>query len=141
MVVGQTGFENAHVIADYSGKFKPAEWAQKVADAYELHGADAVVAEVNQGGDLVESNLKNHHQSMNVKQVRATRGKHVRAEPVAALYERGLITHARKMENLESQMLEWVPGVGPSPDRVDALVWALTELLINKAPQVSFGVV
>jgi len=141
VVVGLTSRETAHVIADYSGRYKPSEWAQKVADAYDLHRADAVVAETNQGGDLVENNLKNHHQGMKIKQVKATRGKHVRAEPVAALYEQNKITHAFKLEDLEGQMLDWVPGVGPSPDRVDALVWALTELLINRPPQISFGVV
>lgn len=141
IVVGMTGPDTGHVIADYSGKYKPSEWAHKVADAYELHGADCVVAETNQGGDLVESNLKNHHQSMNVKQVRATRGKHVRAEPISALYEQNKVTHAHKLDDLEGQMLEWVPGVGPSPDRVDALVWALTDLLVNKGPQISFGVI
>ena len=139
VVVGMIGDDQAHVIADYTGKYKPSEWAQKVADAYDLHRADVVVAETNQGGDLVESNLKNHHQNMNIEQVRATRGKHVRAEPVAALYEQGKITHEPGLEELESQMLEWVPGVGDSPDRVDALVWALTDLLVNRAPKISFG--
>ena len=100
-----------------------------------------MVAETNQGGDLVEANLKNHHQGMKVKQVKATRGKAVRAEPVASLYEQNLITHAKGLDELESQMLEWVPGIGDSPDRVDALVWGLTELLINRGPQISFGVI
>jgi len=139
IVIGRTAVDKAHVIADYSGKYKPSEWAQKVADAYDIHQADCVVAETNQGGDLVESNLKNHHQGMKVEQVRATRGKHVRAEPVASLYEQNLITHERGLEDLETQMLEWVPHIGPSPDRVDALVWGLTEMLIHRKPQVSFG--
>jgi len=140
VVIGQTSDDQAHVIADYSGRYKPSEWAQKVADAYDMHYADAVVAEVNQGGDLVESNLKNHHVGMNVKQVRATRGKHIRAEPVASLYEQNKVTHARGLDDLEGQMLEWVPGVGPSPDRVDALVWGLTELLVHRSPQIHFGI-
>ena len=139
VVVGQCGNDEAHVIADYSGKYKPSEWAEKVVDAYELHQADAVIAETNQGGDLVEMNLRNARRTMNVKQVRATRGKHIRAEPIAALYEQGKVSHGDKLEELEDQMLEWVPGVGESPDRVDALVWALTELLLGKETSISFG--
>jgi phage terminase large subunit-like protein len=74
-----------------------------------------------------------------VEEVRATKGKHVRAEPVVALYEQGLIEHAPGLGELEEQMMSWVPNVSPSPDRVDALVWALHNLALSSKPCLSIG--
>ena len=112
----------------------PAVWADAVVDAAEKWGADRVVAEVNQGGDLVEAILRQRAPNLSYKAVRATRGKIVRAEPVAALYEQGRVMHAGHFDALEDQMQEMTQagfiGRG-SPDRVDALVWAITDLILD----------
>ncbi|MXQ07646.1 ATP-binding protein [Alphaproteobacteria bacterium GH1-50] len=116
----------------------PAGWAKAAVDAAERHGADRIVAEVNQGGDMVESVIRQIDPAAAVAKVRATRGKAVRAEPVAALYERGRVGHLAGLGPLEDQMAlmsrTGFQGKG-SPDRVDALVWALWDLLIEGARQ------
>jgi predicted phage terminase large subunit-like protein len=118
-----------YVLADRSrGRAKPAEWARRVAAAYEMFDADRVVAEVNQGGEMVASVLHHVAPTLPVRQVRATRGKRVRAEPVAALYEQGRVSHVAPMPELEDQMCNYSGG-GKSPDRLDALVWAVTDLM------------
>lgn len=125
---------NAIVLADHSfGPASPEAWAGVVARAYEEFEADAVIAEANQGGDMVASVLKAAHAALPVKLVRASRGKHVRAEPVAALYAARRVTHAGRFPALEDQMCGFgAPGgSNNSPDRVDALVWAVTALLLN----------
>ncbi len=97
--------------------------------------ADCIVAEVNQGGELVAQMLRQVSPGVPVRMVRATRGKFLRAEPVAALYERGLVAHVGMWPELEDQMCDFGPGGlsnGASPDRLDALVWALTELMLNE---------
>jgi len=100
--------------------------------------ADRVVAEVNQGGEMVEAVLRQQAPMLPVKSVHATRGKTVRAEPIAALYEQGRVFHVPNLRALEEQMAEMTltgfEGKG-SPDRVDALVWALTDLMIDPAAQ------
>jgi phage terminase large subunit-like protein len=107
----------------------PNEWARQVVALYRAHDADRVIAEVNNGGDLVEANVRNVEATIPFTQVRATRGKAVRAEPVSALYEQKRVRHVGVLAKLEDQMCEWDPGMpGKSPDRVDALVWGLTEL-------------
>lgn len=112
----------------------PHVWAQAALDAMARHGADRLVAEVNQGGDLVESVIRQIDPMVSFKAVRATRGKVARAEPVAALYEQGRVRHCRGMAELEDQMCQMTAqgfrGRG-SPDRVDALVWAMTDLMIE----------
>jgi len=136
IIVAASYGEKAIVIEDKTIKpAKPLEWAGKVAQAYKAHDADAVVAEVNQGGDMVSQMIKQVNPEISVISVRATRGKWVRAEPVAALYARGLISHRHGLDELEDEMCAFgVNGLsdGHSPDRVDALVWALTELMLNK---------
>ena len=111
----------------------PVGWAEAAIQAMERHGADRLVAEVNQGGDLVESVIRQIDPLVPFTAVRATRGKAARAEPVAALYEQGRVAHARGLNRLEDQMCQMTArgfqGQG-SPDRVDALVWALHELMI-----------
>ena len=135
IVAGQVG-ERAVVLADRSIKpAKPLAWAHRVAATYKAFNADAVVAEVNQGGDLVTDLIHQIDPDMPVIAVRATRGKWVRAEPVAALYARGLVSHLKGLSELEDEMCAFgANGLsdGHSPDRVDALVWALTELMLNK---------
>lgn len=116
---------------------EPNVWARAVRSAYGDHSADRVVAEVNQGGDLVVTVLKQIDPTMPVRTVRATRGKWLRAEPVAALYAEGRVVHAGRFSELEEQMCAFGAdgrSGGRSPDRLDALVWAVTDLLIDPPP-------
>lgn len=117
------------VLADRSKHSSPQAWGAAVVNAYHEYRADRVVAEVNNGGDLVEIMLKGFGERIPYKAVRASRGKLVRAEPVAALYERGLVHHVGRFGQLEDQMRTYQGrDTEKSPDRMDALVWALTEL-------------
>ena len=98
--------------------------------------ADRIVAEVNMGGDLVEQLLRTQDSTISYKSVRAMRGKALRAEPIAALYERGKVWHATGLSQLEDQLCAFVPGQSTkSPDRLDALVWALTDLMLTPSPK------
>lgn len=129
----------AYVLEDASVSGKsPTEWAQAAIDAMARHGAERLVAEVNQGGDLVESVVRQIDPLVPYRAVRASRGKVARAEPVAALYEQGRVLHRRGLGRLEDQMCQMTAqgysGRG-SPDRVDALVWALSDLVIGPAAQ------
>lgn len=120
------------VDGDYSGKFSPAGWAQKAMHAYNEHNADAIVIETNQGGDMAESVLRNTGFKGRVVRVHASKGKFARAEPVAALYEQGRVAHRGNLYTLENQLMEYVPATSKkSPDRMDALVWGITELGIG----------
>jgi len=116
----------------------PSEWASVAVQAYHRHGADRIVAEVNQGGDLVEEVVRQIDETVAFSPVHARRGKVIRAEPVAALYEQGRVAHVKGLNALEDQMglmaRRGFEGRG-SPDRVDALVWALTELIIKPVAQ------
>jgi len=117
------------VLSDRSGRYTPDEWARVVAHEVDRWGADRVVAEVNNGGDMVGAVLRAADVATRVRQVHATRGKAMRAEPVAALYEQGRVWHLPGLATMETQMVEYVPGVtAKSPDRLDATVWALTSL-------------
>lgn len=131
--VEQTG--RAVVLADCSAEgLSPAGWAQEVVKAYRRFSADRVVAEVNQGGEMVAAMLRSIDQTLPLTEVRATRGKFTRAEPVAALYEQGRVAHAGRFSALEDQMCDFGPdglSGGRSPDRLDALVWALTALMLE----------
>lgn len=122
----------AYIIEDLSGVYSPDKWANVVARAYNMHDCDRVIAEVNNGGDLVESNLRSIDRNISYKAVRASKGKFIRAEPIAALYEQGKVFHCEKFAKLEHQMTTWTPLTEKSPDRVDALVWGLTELMIKQ---------
>ena len=131
-----------YVIADGTvSAARPAVWAARVAQLYARHQADAVIAEVNQGGDMVAAVLSEVNGAIAVREVRATRGKWLRAEPVSALYEQGRVRHVGALPELEDEMCDFgLDGLssGRSPDRVDALVWALTALMLREAaePQV-----
>ena len=121
----------AYVLDDRSmGRLSPLAWAKRVAGCYRAHEADRIVAEANMGGDMVGTVMRQEMPEAPIRLVRATRGKRVRAEPIAALYERGLVHHVGAFAKLEDQMCDWVPGA-KSPDRLDALVWALTELMLK----------
>jgi phage terminase large subunit-like protein len=127
------------VLADRSGHYTPTEWAQAAIALYRQHKADRIVAEVNNGGDMVEATLRMVDPNVAYTGVHATRGKVVRAEPVAALYEQGRIHHIGAFPTLEDQMCGFTPDLdrktaGFSPDRVDSLVWALTDLLVEPMP-------
>ena len=119
----------------------PAVWAAAVVAAYHDSGADRIVAEVNQGGDLVSTLIAQFDAAAPVRQVRATRGKWLRAEPIAALYAQGRVAHVGTLATLEAQMCAFDASgqaSGRSPDRVDALVWALTDLMLDRpgAPRI-----
>ncbi len=138
VVAGVGGDGRAYVIADASVEgCSPESWARAVAAAATVHDADKVVAEANNGGAMVESVLRAADERLPVKLVHASRGKVARAEPVAALYEAGRVAHRGAFAQLEDEMCGLLTGggyVGPgrSPDRADALVWALTELMLGK---------
>lgn len=131
IVVGKVA-KHSYVLEDLSGTYTPDQWARKVKYAYDKWDANAVVAERNYGGDLVKSNLRSLDPFMYVKEVRATRGKVVRAEPVVGRYEQGRVFHVAgaNLAKLEEEQVSWVPSDtrSPSPNRVDALVWAETDL-------------
>jgi phage terminase large subunit-like protein len=126
--LGESG--TVYITGDHSGKYPPQVWANKVAGL----DADVIVAEVNQGGDLVTQTLVAAGCGQRVKQARASKGKQARAEPVSVLYERGRVKHVGTFPALEDQAASWVPGEGPSPDRVDALVWAVSHLVRSPRP-------
>ena len=120
-----------YVLSDESeGGLSPDGWASKVVSTYDRLAADRIVAEVNFGGDMVESTIRAIDENVSYENVRASRGKAIRAEPIAALYERGRVFHTSVMTELEDQMCLWAPDEGWSPDRMDALVWALSELML-----------
>ena len=135
IVAGLGGDRHAYVLADRTRETAtPAQWARAAVAAYHAFEADVLVAEVNQGGDMVRAIVEQIDASVSYRAVRATRGKWIRAEPVAALYEQGRVRHVGQMPALEDQMCEFVDGsIGGaySPDRVDALVWALTHLMLD----------
>jgi hypothetical protein len=137
------GQDHVYVLADYSAKMPAAEWSAKAVSAYYEWEADSIVAEVNYGGDMVANTITQIDGRVPVEIVRATRGKAVRAEPVVALYRNhaGLhrIHHVGDLPGLEDEQCQWVPGQGPSPNRVDALVWAVFSLVIDKVPKLETG--
>jgi len=130
VAAGIDGAGVIHVLRDASCRKAPLEWAAEVVRLYRELDADLVAGEVNNGGDLIESLLRQLADDLNFRAVRATRGKILRAEPVAALYSRGLVRHAGEFPELEEQMLGYSPfACAKSPDRLDALVWAVSELV------------
>jgi phage terminase large subunit-like protein len=130
VVAGIDSQGRGYVLEDRSLKASPSEWAAAAVTGYHVHKADRIVAEANQGGDMISHTIRTVDASVPVKLVRASRGKRTRAEPVAALYEQGRVAHAGLFPELEDQLCTWTPD-GPSPDRLDALVWALTELMVT----------
>ena len=124
---------HGYVLGDHSMRGSPDSWARKVVMLYREYEADCVVAEVNQGGDLVEQVIRQVDPTVPVRKVRAARGKYARAEPIAALYEQGRVHHVGVFPQLEDQICTWTPDSRDgSPDRMDALVWALHDLDVAK---------
>lgn len=143
VVVGKGVDGRAYVLEDLTCKLSPAGWGRRAVEAYHNHKADRIVAERNYGGAMVENTIRVIDPRVSYREVIATRGKAVRAEPVAALYEQGRVTHVGPLSDLEDQMCQMASdgyvGEG-SPDRVDALVWATTDLMLNEiAPRAVFG--
>lgn len=124
---------HGYVLSDVSGKMTPDGWVQQVVKAYHQHSADRVVAEINNGGNLVGYALRTVGKHIPYKELHASRGKRTRAEPVAALYEQGKVHHVGTFAALEDQLCTWDASANEdSPDRLDALVWALTELMLEQ---------
>lgn len=124
---------HAFVMDDLSGYYQPEAWAKLALDAYDDHKADRVIAEVNNGGALVEANLKaQSNRRFAYKAVHASRGKVIRAEPIATLYEKHVVHHVGVLAQLEDQITTWNPLLSrKSPDRLDAMVWGMTELMLE----------
>lgn len=140
IAAGVDADQHGWVIEDGSLSGSPLDWARRAISLHDKYEADGVVVEVNQGGDLVANTLRSVRPNLNIIEVRATRGKHVRAEPISSLYEQGRVSHVGSFPALEDQMTlmtsEGYAGDG-SPDRLDALVWALTELfpsMVDRIP-------
>ena len=130
---GMSDDKRGYVLEDESGRYRPEEWARRAISLYDQYGADRIVAEVNNGGEMVEAVIRAIRPDIPFKAVNATRGKVTRAEPIAALYERGKVYHCGEFPELENQMCSFTTGFdrkaqGYSPDRLDAMVWAFTEL-------------
>jgi phage terminase large subunit-like protein len=124
---------DAVVIGDYSTAGPPEVWGARVVEAYREHGADEVVVEANQGGDMARAVIHAVDPSVPVAKARTREGKAARAEPVSLLYARQRVHHVGYFPHLESQMVTWVPGEGKSPDRLDAMVWLVASLLPTDA--------
>ena len=128
VVVGKGVDGRGYVLADRSCRDTPLGWANRAIQAYEEFKADRIVAEVNQGGQMVEQTIRTANPRVAYKGINAKVGKRLRAEPIAALYEQGKVSHVGVFTELETQMIEWIPDSGYSPDRLDALVHGLAEL-------------
>jgi phage terminase large subunit-like protein len=129
-VTGRDANGNGYQLADESGKYSPEQWVAISLNLVKQWDADCIVAEKNQGGDMVESVLRATGSKVRVKLVTATKGKFVRAEPVYALYEQGKIFHVGHHPKLEAQMCSFTSDLKTSPDRVDSMVWGFTELML-----------
>jgi phage terminase large subunit-like protein len=130
VVAGQARDGQVYVAADHSTEGGPAEWARAAVAAYHQHHADQIVAEKNQGGDMVQMTLAQVDSRVPVALVWASRGKQTRAQPVVAAYEQGRVHHVgtTALTALEDELCLWTP-LNPSPNRLDALVWAVSHLL------------
>jgi phage terminase large subunit-like protein len=132
VAVGREG-RYGHVLKDASGKYSPQGWARMALSIYRDLEADAIVAEKNFGGDMVRKVIETEAEAMGINPriivKQAMRSKQLRAEPVVNLYEQSRVFHWGNVAELENEMLTWIPGTGASPNRVDALVWALDELI------------
>jgi predicted phage terminase large subunit-like protein len=142
LVVAGLGVDGrGYVLADRSCRLSPNGWAQRAIAAFDEFAADRLVAETNNGGDMVEQTLQTVWRDQGRRgvlpytKVTASRGKRTRAEPVAALYEQGRVSHTAVFGELEEQLTTWTPESGTSPDRLDALVWALSWLLVGDEPR------
>ncbi len=134
VVCGADNNGHGYVLADGSVKASPDGWARRAWTLYDEHQADSIIYESNQGGDMVAHTLRTIRPHGRIQGVHASRGKRTRAEPVAALYEQNRVHHVGNFKILEDQMCSWTPESADSPDRMDALVWAMTGILVRYAP-------
>jgi phage terminase large subunit-like protein len=145
IIVAGLGFDGRlYVLEDGTCQMSPEGWGRRAVDLYHRWRADRIVAERNFGGDMVRFTVATADKSVAFKEVTASRGKAVRAEPISALYEQGKVSHVGEFPDLEDQMCNFTAGgyIGDnSPDRADALVWALTELALVRAPTTTTRVV
>ena len=141
VTAGMTADGHYYILSDDTIKASPQEWATKAISAYDKYKADRMIAEVNNGGDLVIHLLQQVNPNIPVKKVTATRGKRVRAEPIAALMEQDRCHMVGFFAELEEQMCEWTPDASESPDRLDAMVWALTELSEGSSTMTALGMI
>ena len=133
IVVAGKGIDGyGYVLADRSARVSPDSWARRAVQAFDDFHSDRIIGEVNNGGEMVGLTIGTVRKNLPYTAVHASRGKATRAEPIAALYEQHKIFHAQPLEILEDQLVTWTPESGDSPDRLDALVWALTELMLPK---------
>jgi phage terminase large subunit-like protein len=137
--VDKQGLQHGYVLEDLTDHVTPNEWARLAIDAYHRHHADRIIGEVNNGGDLVETVIRNVDPNIPFTAVRASKGKYARAEPVAALYERNRIHHVGMFAGLEDQMCTWLPTDVKSPDSMDALVWGQSHLMLSPGVIVDVG--
>lgn len=135
IVAGKGRDGHGYILEDGTLRGSPARWGSQAVTLYHKYHADRLIAETNNGGDMIEHVIRTveHGQNVAFHKVTASRGKYTRAEPVAALYERGLIHHVGAYPDLEDQFCQWDPSDANSPDRLDAAVWALTELMLGAA--------
>lgn len=133
IIVAACKKDTAYVLEDASGRYSPSQWARKAVSLYENYECDKIIAEINQGGELVKQNLKAVENRLPVGLVRAKRSKVLRAEPIVSLYQENKVYHAGEFPDLESQMISWTVDDSESPDRIDALVYAIFDLLLNKS--------
>ena len=118
-----------YILSDRSGQYSPGQWGQIAANEMSSMNADCYVIETNQGGDMAENVLRQYDRNNRIIRIHANKGKQLRAEPIVSLYERGLVLHSPGLSRLENEMLTWIPGQGDSPNRVDAMVYALSQLV------------
>jgi phage terminase large subunit-like protein len=127
---------HGYILEDLSMSGSPAAWASQAITGYYKYHANAIIAESNHGGDMVMTTIATQDAKVATKKVWASQGKYARAEPVSALYEKGLVHHVGMFATLEDQMCNWVPGEGlPSPNELDACVWAITDLMLGEEPK------
>ena len=131
---GEPPGPRGYVLADGSARLSPDGWARRAIAMFDRYRADRIIGERNNGGDLVGATLKTaaNGRSLPIRLVTASRGKFARAEPVAALYQQRRVTHVGAFPQLEDQLCTWEPGSPKSPDRMDALVWALSDLITDR---------
>lgn len=131
IIVAGLGIDgHGYVLEDASLQASPHGWGSRAVTMYHAHQADRIVAETNNGGEMVELTIRTVDDKVSYKAVHASRGKRTRAEPIAALYEQGRVHHVGNLSKLEDEMTHWTPEDSESPNRMDALVWALTELML-----------
>lgn len=129
---------HGYVLGDYTCHLKPHGWATQAIAAYDEWEADRVIAEVNNGGEMVEATIRAVRIGVPYAAVRASRGKQIRAEPVSALYEQGRCHHLGEFADLEDELTTWTPDAKWSPNRLDALVWGMTHLGLISAQGAAF---